>query len=299
MLAGVLQAFMPILSMLHTQEDRTGIGLMMRRVMRLVTFFDILFTILFVAFPQGLLFLYEVQDPETAAITITAIRIFSFMFLFRGAYLFFQQYFQVVGRKAYAVVISLIDGFVGICPLAYVMAMAFGLKGLWLSFPLLSAMLLTGVLIENMLIAKRSGGKYRGLYLLEQADMDEIVFEQTLCGDRDTITEISEEIRQNCLKHHIDEKKANIIALSCEEIGIYTEDQNVKQSRSEQLLIDLMIRIKKSEAVMIFRSESLPFDWMKAAGEDYSNIWMLKKIADKSEYDYVMGMNQTRISIII
>ena len=61
---------------------------------------------------------------------------------------------------------------------------------------------------------------------------------------------------------------------------------------------DILMRINDSEFTMDFRSLGSPFDVASAPDTgDFSNLSVLKKLADDLTFDYVMGMNQTRITI--
>ena len=48
---------------------------------------------------------------------------------------------------------------------------------------------------------------------------------------------------------------------------------------------------------MDYRSIGDPFDLTSADPEEYSNLATLKKMVTTVDYNYVMGMNQTRITI--
>ena len=58
-------------------------------------------------------------------------------------------YFQIISRKLYAVVISLIDGFIGVIPLSLLLTHFMGINGMWLAFPLLAFLMLSGIIVTN------------------------------------------------------------------------------------------------------------------------------------------------------
>ena len=72
------------------------------------------------------------------------------MFLFRGFILVFMYYFQVSNRKMYATIISIIDGFAGIIPIALILTSFMGITGLWLTFPVLAILMLASIVVINL-----------------------------------------------------------------------------------------------------------------------------------------------------
>ena len=63
--------------------------------------------------------------------------------------------------------------------------------------------------------------------------------------------------------------------------------------------IDIIAHIHDGKMELNIRSIGKPLSHMSLRKDErYSNIYTLYKMASEVEYDYVMGMNQTRIVVI-
>ncbi|MCR5107665.1 MAG: hypothetical protein K6B28_05825 [Lachnospiraceae bacterium] len=114
--SGIVDAMVPIGATLTGQRDFKGLKALIKTVLKVQLISNILFTAFFLVFPQFFCRLFNCTG-ETAAAAMIGIRIFSFMFVFRGFVLVFIYYYQISNRKIYASVISCVDGFAGSTPL--------------------------------------------------------------------------------------------------------------------------------------------------------------------------------------
>ncbi len=166
LIGGAVDAMIPIAASLHGQRDNKGLQILMSTVMKVQLIMDLVLVALFEAFPQLILHIYNVPADYSSA-AIIGLRIFSIMFVFRGFTLVFMSYFQVISRKMYSLAISFFDGIVGIISFSLLFGSLFGLKGIWIAFPVTSLVLLVSIALNNLRIAKRSNGRYSGLLLIE------------------------------------------------------------------------------------------------------------------------------------
>lgn len=292
-LAALVGASMPLIAVLHGQRDFRGETNMLKTVMRMNA---ILAGVCFAAFlllARPLAGLYNITDTAEVALAVKAVRIFAAMYLFRGFYMVFMKYMQVTGRKAYSMFISVFDGFGGIIPIAFVLGLALGLDGLWWAFPITSALLLVIVLLWNRRIVRQSNGQFSGWLLEQREDEAEDVFDATIFEDGQTISAASEALMDFCIDHGIDKRNATCAALSVEEMAVYTRNRLNKND-----YMDILARLYADKIEIDFRTLGNSFNPLVAVPEDIAeNIKVLQGIAGKLEYDYIMGMNCTRITI--
>ncbi|WP_026518706.1 MATE family efflux transporter [Butyrivibrio sp. MC2021] len=291
-IAGILGAMMPLVAALYGQGDRKGVKMLMKTVMIMQFVTNVILVAILDIFPQSVLVLYNVQG-DLAVPAAAALRIFSGIFIFRGFMLIFMYYFQIVSRKMYAVIISVIDGFAGIIPLALILTHFLGITGIWLTFPMLSALLLAGILLTNTIIARRSEGKYSGLLLYEREE-DIPVFDSTIALRKEDIVDAAKSLQEFCRKSNVSEKLSVLVALASEEMGNYSIEHKEKRKLDE---IDLLLKVYSDRIVMDVRSIGKPFDITACDAEQFSNVDVIRKVASSIEYGYVTGMNQTRITI--
>ncbi|MCR4922395.1 MAG: hypothetical protein K5931_00075 [Lachnospiraceae bacterium] len=293
-MSGVISAMVPIGSVLMGQRDFKGIKILLKSVFIVQFAASLIFTVLFEAFPQLLCYIYNYSG-EYAKEAITGIRIFSPMFVFRGFILIIMYYFQIVGRKLYASVISAVDGFAGLIPIILILTPFFGIKGLWLAFPVLSILMIVFIMIINLCIARNSMGKYEGVMLLDTEERNVSVYDATFLRGKDTISDFVLSLQDFCKTNISSKKTEMLVALATEEMLSYVSDHGVNKNAVEQ--IDLLVKILKDAVIIDIRCIGEPIDPTSAPSEQYTNVDVLKRIATKLDYTYVLGMNQTRITI--
>jgi putative MATE family efflux protein len=90
--------------------------------------------VVFQLVPRGLITMFN-RSPELVAIGMPALRRISLGFLFVGPTVIGVNVFQALGRGAPSFLISVLRTVVLILPLMYVLGELFGLRALWLAFP--------------------------------------------------------------------------------------------------------------------------------------------------------------------
>lgn len=294
-IGGIVASMVPIASALRGQRDFRGIRMLMNKVMTAMALSSVLFFLLFEIWPGMVTAIYNVKSTHMYEV-IAGIRIFSVMFLFRGFVIVFMYYFQIMSRNIYAVLISMIDGFAGIIPLALILTRIYGIYGLWMTFPVLAFIMIIVIVTVNYLISARSKGKYSGILVLPNEDPDVPVYDATVPLDKDKIENIVCSLQEFCNSHLRSEKTSVMIAVAFEEMISYTADKRGKNHSTDEC--DVLLKIFPDEVLLDVRSVGKPHDPSTAPADDYSNVDVLRKVASSIEYNYVMGMNQTRIRLL-
>lgn len=292
-LAALAGSSMPLIAVLHGQRDFQGEAGMLKTVMRMNALLSVVCFAAFAFFAQPLAQLYNITDSLELALAVKALRIFSIMYLFRGFCILFMKYLQVINRKIYSLFISIFDGFGGIIPIAFLMGKLMGIDGLWWAFPVTAVLLLAIVLLWNKRIVSRSGGRYRSLLLAGQEDEAEKIFDVTIFEDAQSISNASASLMDFCTDSGIDRRSANLAALTLEEMAVYTRNRLNKDD-----YMDILARLYPDRIEIDFRTLGNSFDPLASAPEDIrENIQLLRSIASVLEYNYIMGMNCTRVVI--
>ena len=291
-LASIVSAALPLIAVLHGQRDFRGENSLLKTTMRMQFAITLVLFVAFEIFTQQVAAMYSITGPD-AALAIRAVRIFAIMYLFRGFYLTFMKYFQVLGRTKYSMFISVFDGFAGIIPIAFVLTGLMGMDGLWWAFVCTSALLLGAVWAWNRRIAARSNGRLKGWLLAARDDEALKVFDVTIYEDAQNISSASEALQHFCADCGIDAVSAMRAALAVEEMAIYTRNRLKNKD-----YMDVLARLYGDKIEIDFRSLGNSFNPLVAAeGDIAENIRMLQGIASTLEYDYIMGMNCTRMVI--
>ena len=149
------------------------------------------------------------------------------------------------------------------------------------------------ILAANFVISARSGGKYSRLLLLENEEEKIPVYDCTIHMDPQQISALAETIQNFCLQEKIEGPLAALTALSVEEMSMHT----LEQSKGLGIdYLDMLMKIYPEYVLLDFRSIGRPFD-VSAVPEEYSNMQVLREVVSSMEYNYVLGMNQTRLRV--
>ena len=291
-LLGVADTAQPLLAMLYGQKDYKG----ERTVLKHSFFLQIIFALGLIAFfeilPQAIAGMYGVNDPEVLRLGKTGIRLFALTYLPRGIGIQFMRFFQVEQRRIYAFFISLMDGLL-VLPVGYFLCELAGLNGVFISYPISAALMLLVIVIINARIYMKRPKDYCGISLVRK-DSGSIANKSfTITDASEDISNASEQMIDLCSEQGVPRKLAFRVGLLIEEMAVYT-----RQHRTDEGDIDITLRLTEREITINFRSIGTPFDPTTGKeGDIPENILMLKSMASRISYDYIMGMNSTLILI--
>lgn len=292
-LSGMLDAMVPILAFIKGQKDYSGIRLLVKKIYLYQFAASAVMAFLFFVFSENVMQIYNVPS-EGLALGSFALKIFAFSHLFRPVTVIFMYYAQLIDRKRYAFVISLIDGVVGVPAAAFALTHCIGLTGLWISFPLTAALLFIGVIFVNAALSKKSDGAYETALLLPAEEKNAAVFEVTVPENAEAVSYIIEELQQFCLKNGCSSGISIKVAVACEEMCQYI----LENQHNRNFYMDIFIKLYPDTVELNIRNLGKPFQNMdEGIQEKYSNVYVLHKMASDVCYDYVMGMNETRIML--
>lgn len=288
----IVDAMQPILGTLFGQRDRAGMRSVLMMSIVYVTSISAALVALFELFPGILCALYNVSDPAVMGIVKGAVRVFLIMFLIRALYILYPYYVRIIGYRTYAILISLTEGVLLPMGIAAALTRAIGLDGVWLSFPLACAAALALVMAGNLIVARGSKGRYRGVLLLEAPRPDDVLLDITVTENDQSISDMSRAISRFCEAHGTDKGLASKVGLLAEEMAVYT-----RRHRSRAAYIDVMTRINDRTIDMEFRSDGTPFNPMVRDEADIpENVALIQRMPSNIAYDYMLGMNSTRIT---
>lgn len=293
LMGGIASAIIPLIAVLNAQKDYAGIRFLGNRTLKLQLVVNSIFTLAFLFFPSIITFMYNIDSPEARSMTFSAVRIFSIMFVIRG-FVQVAQYCNLgMGRKNYAFVISTFDGFVGMVPLVFLLSKWFGITGLWIAYPACSLLIVIGILLYNLAIKNHLKYKATPFLLIPEESLKTDVLDISIRWGIEQVEEVSKMVHDYCCKYGIGEKQTNLLSVACEEMFVYT----VKNSKEGCVNIDMRITVEDTTIDVYIKSVGQPFDHFSADQEKYGNIWMINKISTDVKYDYIMGVNQTRIKL--
>ena len=292
-LGAVMGSSVPIMSLLHGQRDYTGESSILNTAMTLQILAAVVLNALFAIFAPQVAALYNIASPLEVPVAVQALRIFCLMLLLRSVVILYFRYLKVVGFAGYAIIVSALDSFAAIIPIAWVMSRLFGITGLWWAFPIASFLILVFIVMRNRYIAAHSDGRFRGLLLYEVDERSTPVLDVTIMDDTESISGISEKMQTACEQNGIDEYNAALAALAVEEMAVY-----ITGRKDHNAYMDILVRLYKGDVTIDFRSLGHSFNPLLDTSEDtMENVRLLRGIASSIGTEYTLGMNSTRIVI--
>lgn len=265
---GIGSALVRIVAYLRAQMDFFSLGRSVRKAYLLQLFCSLACSAIFIIFADTVAKLYSVSDTAAMSVTVSAVRIFALCLILRGLCITFMFFAQAIGKSVYASVISLVDGFAGIIPIALLLCLIMGLDGLWWTFPVCSLILLMGILIYNKTLLVRYPDRFKDILLIEK-DKDNVM---TWNG--------------SFVSSHYDEISDNIKNLVSPQVyDVLNSFMQALPDDGDRKRNDIFIRKGCNQITIELRcEESRPFDWKEP---DFDNIRILRSIG--------MGMNTIQI----
>ena len=284
---GTAQSLLPIIAVYDKEEDYNGVKYVVNRSLKIVLAFGIFFTLLFVLFPQIVLFIFSVNDPEHIPTVLHVIRIFSLCTLGFSINYMYLFYAQSVEFNKLANIIILLEGLILPVGLAYILTYFFGADGFWFSFLASELLTLLFIFAYSRYMERKSKGKYSGFFL-DKHNEDKRVFEFTIEGNEEDAINLSHEVKGFLS----DSELADNVSLALEEIVLYILDINEKVD-----LIDIIIREKNDCMIISIKNSGISYDPNKVDILKSENIRILREISDDIEYSQILGLNNTVITI--
>lgn len=292
-IGALIGSSVPILSVLHGQRDYRGEEGVLRTAMKAQLIISVVCVVILEILAPQVATLYNITEAAQAALAVRALRIYITTFIIRSAVIVYFRYLMVIGFAGYASLVSALDSFVLIIPVAWLVSRAFGIGGLWFAFPLNAALIFTFVAVRNLQIAKRSGGRLKGVLLFEYDGDCEPVMDVTITKDASSISGISETLQRVCESSGLSRQESIKSALAVEEMAVYAANK-----KDQNAYMDILARIYKGDVEIDFRSLGAFFDPFADSDADIiENIRMLRGIASRIENEYILGMNSTRVVI--
>ncbi len=166
-ITGLVCSIIPLASLMYGQNDFDGIKKVLNVGMKFQLICCVFLFLISACYPKIFLIMYNITNPVTIPYVIHGLLIFSGMYLFRGTIILFMTYAQIAGRKIYALVISIVEGFGGLIIISLLLCPIIGIDGLWWAFTLTEAILFIAMVLFNFIISRYSN-ILKGFFLLEK-----------------------------------------------------------------------------------------------------------------------------------
>ena len=287
LITGASDTMMPILGIYHGEGDRSGVKLVFNYALKVLIITTLALMAVLELFPQIFFLLYKITDETTISIALPAIRIYAISLIGVSYSFHYLYYFMGIEREAESTVVSVVDG-LAVVPFAFLLSKILGIYGVWYSF--IATEFLSFVIILIMLKKGSSKNDKSETRLLCEFSFDETQVSGAL-----------QKIQSVLSEQKIDPKTANIATLSIEEIAVNSaEFTKAARKKNRTVTFDITIKNTGEALVVSVCDDGEHFDPIAYKADDseeypISHISLLKTIASKLEYSYVIGLNKTSV----
>ena len=287
-LIGTAQTMSPIVSVYFKEEDYSGVNYIIKRSLKIVVASSLALSVLFIVYPQALLFLYSVKNPADVPVVLNALRIFAISYVGTAITFLYTFYVQAIQKNQLSTIISLLEGFVLPISAAFILSHAIGGNGIWISFAIAELLTILFILAYSKHINRKTDGEYSGFFINKHND-DENVFEHTINGDVNAAVNLSRDV-QDYLSGN---KSATLVSMAIEEMLV-----NIINTNETVDTIDVIVRKNVENILISIKDTGIDFNpVIENPNLEFDNISVLNKIADKIDYSRVLGLNSTVITI--
>lgn len=146
MFVGIAQGIQPLVTKAYGKGEKEVINKTLKYALITMIGLAAIIYITTATFADSITLMFNSDgNPKLQEIAITGLRLYFTSGIFAGFNIIISMYFTSTENPAPAQLISLIRGFFLIIPLAFILSRAFGIIGVWITFPLTEAMVAVAV----------------------------------------------------------------------------------------------------------------------------------------------------------
>ena len=290
-LIGTAQSMSPIVSIYYNEEDYNTVAHLMKQSFKIVLISSFVMSLIFAVYPQLAVVMYSVKEGVDVNLVLTAVRLYALSYVGNAITFLMMFYMQSIKRKSFALLVSSLEGLILPIGLIYPLVNLFGSGAIWLCFVLAEIITIICILITVKFINKKSEGKYKGLLLVKDISLKD-QYEFSLDANIDNVVSFVRDMSKT-FNGILDERSITLLSLAIEDMIGY-----IIQNNDDLKSIDFIINITDENLVLSIKDEGKEFNPTVIDDEDeFSNIAVLNKIADKIDYSRVIGLNSTVITL--
>lgn len=251
-LDGVGMAMQPLVGTYYGEKNHSLIKRVTRAGIKAAIIEGAAATLLIMAFAKQFCGLFGVEEGESLAMAMTAIRIVCLGFVFCSLVSLTTSYYMLIDRIGMATCFACFQNGLLYIVLPILGSVIFGINGMWAGF--VAAPILT--LVCAMLFVYLRFGKDNFPFLLNDMDSEIVVLDDTLSPE--SAAALSVQVADCLISHQYPKETANRAGLFAEEMGLTVLDIN-KQSK-DPILVELSLFFEDDQVLIVERDSGVLFD---------------------------------------
>lgn len=283
-LSGIMKTMSPIVTVLHKEDDFEAVQYVIVRSLKQIVIISVPICAIFFIFPEVLLKLFNIVNPDHAKVVVLAIRLTAFSILGRSLSYLLANYAQAIGENKISTILIFSEEFLFAISCALILTEIIGGVGIWISILIAECSPLLVYIIYITYRQKRKNDKINRL-MLQESEL--IAWTYSRSNGRNELDGESEEILPTLEKRFSDDSIIilNSINELCNNLFENTDIQD----------IDIAIRQTDNEEVYIaFTSEGASYNPFSNENLMKSeNIKRLSKLNCEFDYEEVLRFNRS------
>lgn len=285
---GISQSMSPIVSLYYKEKDYRGVDYVIKKSLKMMILVDIAFVAILTIYPQIMLIIFKVQNPEYASYIMNAIRIFSLSYLLWGTNFLYIFYAQAIREDKLANTLQILEGLILPISSLLILTFLFGESGIWISFFVTELAGFLFLIAYSRFINRKTNGEYHGFFINKTND-DENFINYTINANIEEVVGLSSKIND----YLADYNESTRVSVAVEEILI-----NIINLNESLDSIDVYLRKTEEEIVLSIKDDGIEYNpIVENDNLKFDNISVLNRISDKVDYTRVLGLNSTVITI--
>lgn len=295
-ITGASQTMIPIIGVCLGEKDYDGVKYSFIRAAKVLAISSVVITLFIWAAPEMIIRFFGVTTAQGIADTIPALRINSLSFFGLAFSFLFLYYYMAIQKKSLSTAISIINGIGILIPSALILSVLFGITGVWTSLVVTQVGTLIAIFFITLVIKKKSKGKYKSFYLLEESDSNELL-SLSIKGTNENAVGVSLYLSSFLTANGIDKNQANRVAVAVEETAAQTAQRMSDKKKDAD--IDIRVFVDKDDMIVSIRDNGDFFDptVIDENDDEISPMNVIRAISKKVEYSQALGFNRTIITL--
>lgn len=278
---GASQTMIPIVSVLLGEKDFTGIQYAFKKAVLILLTASVAIMLIIEGVPEFVAQMFGDKTAQEMLFAVPALRISSLSFPGLALSFLLMYYFMATKKKFLSLTISIVNGIAIIVPCAYVLNEIFGITGIWLTLVAAQYGTLLFIAVMVFVMVKRSNGRYKNIYLIENNDENEVLsFSVNSAFPNGEIESYMAE-KLAAVDYQTKEK----IILATKEVLAFVKALGAKRGRLVET--DIRVNREKNDYIVLLRSN----------GYEIKTEEINHTICKSFDYTRVLGMNQIKIVV--
>lgn len=287
-LSGIMKTMSPIVTVLYKEMDLEAVHYIIVRSFKQILLVSFPISLLFFVYPEILLSLFNITDPQHIEVVTLAIRITSFSLVGRCLSYLLTNYAQAIEQNKIASVIAFLEEFLFAVAGALILTHVIGGVGIWISILFAESIPILIYFIYILRIQKTHKDEINNIFMLQNSNLITWTYYREEIG-----------IVYKSMDEEAEEVLARVESLLKDDTTLVLNSMNdicvnIFENVEEVNEIDVTLRLIDDAMYIVFTSEGRlynPFlneDLMKS-----DEFVELSKLNCRFDYEEILGFNKT------